>query len=258
MPVLAIDTSDAVGVAVLGDDGSVLAVRDVSQARRHAELLAPMIAEALAEAQVRPQELTYVAVGTGPAPFTGLRVGLVSAQTFAFAAGIPVYGVSTLDAVAQHTAAQRQLPQGTTVLVAMDAKRREVYYARYVVSARQKGSADHEGLAPSEGSAPDDGSVPAVDVVVAPDVASAQDVVAAGHATGAVVVGAGAQLYRSVFEPVAAQLVAQDGPANPAAIAVAVGQLARQGLEAGVDLPVRPLYLRRPDAQEPAARKRAS
>lgn len=234
MPVLTVDTSDAVGVAVLGDDGDVLAVRDVTQARRHAELLAPMIAAALAEAQVRPAELDYVAVGTGPAPFTGLRVGLVSAQTFAFAAGIPVYGVSTLDAMAQHAATQLQLQVGTQVLVAMDAKRREVYYARYAV-------ADH-GLV----------------VVVAPDVASAQDVVAAGHATGAVVVGAGARLYRDVFESVAERLVDADAVCEPAAIAVAVGQLVGQRRDTGEELPAQPLYLRRPDAQEPAARKRAS
>lgn len=234
MPVLAVDTSDAVGVAVLGDDGHVLAVRDVTQARRHAELLAPMIAAALAEAQVRPAELDHVAVGTGPAPFTGLRVGLVSAQTFAFAAGIPVYGVSTLDAMAQHAATQMQLPVGAQVLVAMDAKRREVYYARYAVV--------EQGLA----------------VVVAPAVASAQDVVAAGHATGAVVVGAGAQLYRDTFEPVADQLIAADTISEPAAIAVAVGHLVSQRRKTGEELPAQPLYLRRPDAQEPAARKRAS
>lgn len=255
MPVLAIDTSDAVGVAVLGDDGGILAVRDVSQARRHAELLAPMISAALAQAQVRPNQLDYVAVGTGPAPFTGLRVGLVSAQTFAFAAQVPVYGVSTLDAIAQHASIALQLPVGTQVLVAMDAKRREVYFARYCVT--------------------DDG----LDVVAAPDVATAAAVVTAGHATGAVVVGAGAQLYRDIFEPVAQRLVtvsdaAPAGAAStsvtgssnacvgdvvaPSAIAISVGKLVRQRLAAGVALPVQPLYLRRPDAQEPAARKRAS
>ncbi len=234
MPVLALDTSDAVGVAVIGDDGRVLAMREVTQARRHAELLAPMIAATLAEAQVRPDQLEYVAVGTGPAPFTGLRVGLVSAQTFAFAAGIAVYGVSTLDAMAQHAMAQLSLIDGTQVLVAMDAKRREVYFARYqVVESR-------------------------LDVVVPPNVASAQDVVAAGHATGAVVIGAGAQLYREVFVPVASQIVGPEQAVQPAAIAVAVGQLTRLRRAAGIELPVQPLYLRRPDAQEPAARKRAS
>ncbi len=234
MPVLALDTSDAVGVAILGDDNRVLAMREVTQGRRHAELLAPMIVEVLAEAQVQPDQLDHVAVGTGPAPFTGLRVGLVTAQTIAFAAGIAVYGVSTLDAMAQHAMTGLSLADGAHVLVAMDAKRREVYFARYKVVGT------------------------ALEVVVPPDVATSREVVAAGHAAGAIVIGAGAQLYRDVFDPVADRIIGPNDAVQPAAIAVAVAQLARVRLAAGMDLPVQPLYLRRPDAQEPAARKRAS
>ena len=90
-----------------------------------------MIAEVLADAGVDRRELTSVVVGTGPAPFTGLRVGLVTARTLALALGIPARGVPSLDAIALR--ASRPCRAGTEVLVATDARRREVYWSRYRV-----------------------------------------------------------------------------------------------------------------------------
>lgn len=231
MPVLALDTSDAVTVAIIGDDGHVLAARDVVEPRRHAELLAPMIHDVLSEVAIAPADLEHVVVGTGPAPFTGLRVGLVTARTFALAAQVPVYGISTLDAIAARASAQLELTPGVRVLVATDAKRREVYYALYEVS--------QAGLTP----------------LIAPAVASAGQVVANGHATGAVVVGAGAALYREVFAETA-QVVSDES--FSAELPATLSQLAVARRAAGQDLSTEPLYLRRPDVQEPAARKRAS
>ena len=127
--ILAIDTSGAIAVAVV-DDARTVAARSEFAPRGHAELLAGFVRDALAEAGCeRPSRIV---VGTGPAPFTGLRVGLITARTLAFAWGIPVDGVCSLDAIG----AQR----GTCTVVT-DARRREVYWATYVGGERTSGPA---------------------------------------------------------------------------------------------------------------------
>ncbi len=94
---MAFDTATpAVSVALLGDEG-VLAEHTEVDARRHGELLAPGIEKVLAEAGRSSTELTGVAVGVGPGPFTGLRVGLMTARALGDALEIPVHGVCTLD-----------------------------------------------------------------------------------------------------------------------------------------------------------------
>ena len=82
-----------------------------------------------ADAGVGRHDLTAIAVGTGPGPFTGLRVGLVTARTLALVLEIPVYGVCTLDAIALEAAAG--LGQPGPFVVATDARRKEVYLAAY-------------------------------------------------------------------------------------------------------------------------------
>jgi tRNA threonylcarbamoyladenosine biosynthesis protein TsaB len=109
----------------------VLAERTVIDGRRHAELLAPGIAHVLADAGATASDLTAVAVGVGPGPFTGLRVGLVTARALADALSIPVTGVCTLDILAAEVAATDRF------LVATDARRREVYWAVYDETGRR-------------------------------------------------------------------------------------------------------------------------
>lgn len=129
--IVSIDTSSAISVAVTDADASVaLARRSVFAPRGHAEHLADMIREALAEAEVERKAITAVAVGTGPGPFTGLRVGLVTARTLAFAWNVPVWGVCSLDAIGALY---------SDVLAVADARRKEVYWARYVDGARVEG-----------------------------------------------------------------------------------------------------------------------
>lgn len=119
--VLAIDTSAGSAVALVNGE---TVRRAVSQnPRAHAEHLASLIAEVL-DAGPAP---TAVAVGTGPAPFTGLRAGLVTAETFAFARNLPLWGVPSLDAIASTALAER----GELVTVVSDARRKEVYAATY-------------------------------------------------------------------------------------------------------------------------------
>ena len=227
MPVLALDTSAAVAVALVTDDGAPLALRRVTEERRHAELLGPMITDVLADAGADRRDLTSVIVGTGPAPFTGLRVGLVTARTLALALGIPVHGVCSLDALALQAAEDGALAVGTEVVVATDARRREVYWARYRVTGG------------------DD-----VDVVAGPGVARPAQLAEDGVADGARIVGRGARLYADLLPG------APEEPVDPHPGVLARIALARAAR--GVPLPSEPLYLRRPDVMEPAARKRAS
>jgi tRNA threonylcarbamoyladenosine biosynthesis protein TsaB len=123
---LAFDTSSAaVTVALASPTGEVLASSSTVDALRHGELLAPAIAAALATAGCTPRDLTRIAVGVGPGPFTGLRVGLVTARTMADVLGIEVVGVCSLDILAL------QSPVDQPVAVATDARRKEIYWALY-------------------------------------------------------------------------------------------------------------------------------
>ncbi|MFC0314916.1 tRNA (adenosine(37)-N6)-threonylcarbamoyltransferase complex dimerization subunit type 1 TsaB [Gordonia phosphorivorans] len=130
--VLALDTATpavVVGVVAVTAEGPVtLAEQVVHDHRRHAEMLTTLMKQVLAESGCRGEQLTDVVVGCGPGPFTGLRVGMATAAAYADALAIPAYGVCSLDAIAD--AAAREGARGE-VLVVTDARRREVYWARY-------------------------------------------------------------------------------------------------------------------------------
>jgi tRNA threonylcarbamoyladenosine biosynthesis protein TsaB len=117
---LAMDTATPATTVAVHDGTTVLARRTVVDARRHAEVLAPAVAEVLAAIDASVADLTLVACGVGPGPYTGLRVGVVTARVLALSRGIPVVGVCTLDAIAAGCGLDR--PFG----VATDARRREV------------------------------------------------------------------------------------------------------------------------------------
>lgn len=212
---LAFDTATPAVTVALHDGTTTIAESTAVDARRHGELLAPAIDEVLATAGRRAVELTDVAVGVGPGPFTGLRVGIVTARTLGDALGVPVHGVCTLDALAYGAGAQ-----GLTgpFAVATDARRREVYWARYA-DARTRLTEPAVGWPAQVGE----------------------------ELTGLPVVGAGATLYPDAF-PDARE------PRLPAGSWFA--ELAVRRLADGEPLlPTEPLYLRRPDAVEPGARK---
>lgn len=122
---LAFDTATAAVMVALHDGQRVVAESTVVDAMRQGELLAPGIARVLSEAAVDRTQLTAIAVGVGPGPFTGLRVGLATARTLGYVLGIPVRGVCTLDILAADVTADGPF------LVATDARRKEVYWARY-------------------------------------------------------------------------------------------------------------------------------
>ncbi len=127
---LGIDTSTDVRVG-LADDAGVLASRAVTDSRAHAEQLMPLVTATLAGAGRRLADIGLIVVGVGPGPFTGLRVGVVTAQTLGLALGVPVRGVCSLDAVAAGHAAEGEF------LAVSDARRREVYWACYAADGRR-------------------------------------------------------------------------------------------------------------------------
>jgi tRNA threonylcarbamoyl adenosine modification protein YeaZ len=197
----------------------LLAERVTVNSRAHGELLAPQITAVLADAGGKARDLGAVVVGTGPGPFTGLRVGLVTAATMSFALDIPAYGVCTLDALG---AAAAGAP-GAAVLVATDARRKEIYWAVYRDGVR----------------------------VTEPSVNRPADVTAllAEHDV-LVGVGEGAASY--------AQILGVDVGELRYPPALELVRLAAGRIRAGAPSdPLTPLYLRRPDAVEPAARKPA-
>jgi len=220
---LAIDTATSAITVALHDGQSVLAESTTLDSRRHGEYVAPAMAEVLAKAGRAAADVTVVVSGTGPGPFTGLRVGLVTARTFAFARGIPVFGLCSLDAMAHEAWLEGETGTGQSCVVATDARRKEVYWARYEITLN------------------------GVLRLGAPMVAKAA--VIAAEVRGVPVIGRGALLYAEWFGP-------RVGPLDVSAGALA--DLAARVIAAGDDLPApEPMYLRRPDATPRAPRKAA-
>jgi tRNA threonylcarbamoyl adenosine modification protein YeaZ len=120
---LAIDTSAGTSVAVVDRDAGILAELNESDTRRHAEVIGTLVRDALDYAGVAVTDLSGVAIGMGPGPFTGLRVGIAASRAFAFGIGRPVVPVVSHDGVA--------FGQPDPVLVVTDARRREVYWSAY-------------------------------------------------------------------------------------------------------------------------------
>jgi tRNA threonylcarbamoyl adenosine modification protein YeaZ len=137
MRILAVDTATPAVTAGLVEltpaHARPVTDRVTVDARAHAELLTPQVLECLAEAGWAASDLDAVVVGDGPGPFTGLRVGMATAAAFGDALGVPVHGVCSLDAIAMEVATDAEL------LVVTDARRREVYWARYRDGARVDG-----------------------------------------------------------------------------------------------------------------------
>jgi tRNA threonylcarbamoyl adenosine modification protein YeaZ len=132
--VLAIDTSAGTSVAVL-KNGVALAEVEIADTRSHTESIGNAIQDALSAAGVQPNQITSVAVGRGPAPFTGLRVGIAAAIMFAEGSGAKLFGIVSLDAIAKQEFAAQGLANDTAaeqaLLVTSDARRSEHYWALY-------------------------------------------------------------------------------------------------------------------------------
>ena len=122
MNVLAMDTSVGVSVAILRSDGELTQSQTVDHGMQ-GELTAELISQVVADSGLEISDITEVVVGVGPGPFTGLRVGLVTAEVFAHARNIPIHGICSLDAIA--------FDYAKPCVVVTDARRKELYWARY-------------------------------------------------------------------------------------------------------------------------------
>jgi tRNA threonylcarbamoyl adenosine modification protein YeaZ len=267
--VLALDTATeavTVGLLEVPREGSGGAVRLLGSelrdgARQHGEQLMPAVLAVCAAAGQRLDDVDAVVCGAGPGPFTGLRVGLVSAAGLGDALGVPVYGVCSLDAVALDAAvldaavldaavldaavldaavldaaSSRAVPAdaaatgaGGPLLVVTDARRREVYWAAYDGSGRRLAG-------------------PAVDTPAA--LAERVGRLGLRRVAGPVAAAHAGQLGLAEFPAAGAAL-----SPSPAGLVAAAGDELRTG---AAPAPLEPFYLRRPDAVPPAARKRVS
>ena len=128
--ILAIDTSFGTSVALI-ENGELRAEHNVADTMKHAELIGSAIEQVLAQAFVKPSQVTGVVAGRGPAPFTGLRVGIAAATMFAAGVGIKLYGEVSLDAIAFASLKSSTASANEPLLVTADARRKEVYWALY-------------------------------------------------------------------------------------------------------------------------------
>ncbi|MGO1181893.1 MAG: tRNA (adenosine(37)-N6)-threonylcarbamoyltransferase complex dimerization subunit type 1 TsaB [Micrococcaceae bacterium] len=224
--ILALDSSATASVALIRD-GSVVAFAESESTQHHAEVLTPLVTRVLAEAGLDPADvdsgaepgagISHLAVGVGPGPFTGLRAGIVTAQSLGFAWDRPVVGVLSLDALAYRAAEDAWRRGIEEFVVATNARRREVYWAHYATVGGQ------------------------FQRLHGPFVSAADDV------TVLPVYGTGAGLYPE-------QLRAVEGFATAVPRARELGLVAELGLRRGrgLEAPV-PQYLRESDAKIPAS-----
>jgi tRNA threonylcarbamoyladenosine biosynthesis protein TsaB len=255
--VLAIDTATpATVVGLRKADGAVLEARDdprPGERPGHCTRLLPLAAGLLEQAAVRWGEIDRVAVGVGPGTFTGLRVGLATAQGLARSSEAELVGISSLAALA-HGFAQREAGSGgvaagePTVLAAIDARRGEVFVAGYqqgmeLLSPRALEPAAVAAAMAESGMLVDGGhGLPALTDGGPSALAERPPAFRAG---GPLAVGDGAVLYRDAFERAGASVPEDDSPLHQikadALCELCVGAPASAG-------PLLPDYLRRPDA----------
>ncbi|WP_026555736.1 tRNA (adenosine(37)-N6)-threonylcarbamoyltransferase complex dimerization subunit type 1 TsaB [Arthrobacter sp. 35W] len=241
MRILSIDTSAIASAALIsavphegrpGAGATVEASFATEDTRSHAEVLGPGVAALFADPMVDGPALDAIVVGVGPGPFTGLRSGIAMARTLSFVWGVPLHGVMSLDALAWdvlHAGHQdgdvlsRVLHPERDFVIATDARRKEVYWARYSRDAT---------------------------LLEGPHVGPATELPALS------VYGMGAGIYREVLEAQGCTVDGSFSAAQPKA--ESLGLMAMANLLAGRPLlDSTPLYLRESDAKVPGPRKRA-
>ena len=245
MLLLAFDTATPAVTVALHDGRRVLAETTTVDARRHGELLAPSIAKVVADAGADQRDLTAIAVGVGPGPFTGLRVGLVTARVFGRTLGLPVHGVCTLDVLAR---AAWPAAAGREFLAVTDARRKELYWARYSALGERLTGPSVERPADIPADLPVAGQA----VSLYPD--QLGEPIWPEHPSAAVLATLVAEATLAAASPAAAS----PGAASPGAGATPAAAGRAPAAAPAILLPPEPLYLRRPDAQIPGPPKRVT
>jgi len=243
---LALDTATGTSsVALL--NGAEVVTQSILTDVNPGEVTVRQIDEMCSTAEVSRSSLTAVAVGVGPGPYTSTRIGVAIARTMAFALRIPVYGICTHDAIAAQFAAEANPGSvtGDDFMVATDARRREIYWARYNGSGQR---------------------------ISGPDVGKPVDVIAESQLR--LWVGNGLDRYPDFVSEFGLTVTALPGPraewtgriavgaAQDSAIDVVATELVSHDASERVEIPADqrlfaayPLYLRRPDAKLPAGTK---
>jgi tRNA threonylcarbamoyladenosine biosynthesis protein TsaB len=219
--ILSIDTSAIASAALLTGEGETVGTFATEDTRTHAEVLAPGIHGILTAAGVTGTQLDALVVGVGPGPFTGLRSGIATARSLAFAWNKPLHGVMSLDAIAVDAALDAWRLGVDEFIVATDARRKEVYWARYFSTGGTHQLIDGPHVSPP---------------------ADVPELPAYGRGAGLY-----PELLRAVPDFAGAQPTAE-----------ALGRTAVVNLVRGLPLlDTTPLYLRESDAKVPGPRKRA-
>lgn len=221
--ILGIETSvENVGVA-LGDHNGIRATAAISSDRKHAESLTPMIQFVVQQAECDMSDISAIAVDIGPGLFTGMRVGIATAQTLAWALEVPVLPVCSLDALA-HSMAWSDVP----IAASLDARRGEVYWAMY----RARGQ-ELQRLTEPIVTSPDDLAIHIAD-----------------RAEEVVCVGTGFKRYADTFEVNPwVRIIGGDTVFPTASAVVALGAVALLNDNTVAPDKVEPMYLRAPDAE---------
>ena len=221
--ILGIETSvENVGVA-LGDHSGIRAAAAISSDRKHAESLTPMIQFVLRQAECTMSDVSAIAVDIGPGLFTGMRVGIATAESLAWALDVPVLPVCSLDALAT-TAKWSDTP----IVASLDARRGEVYWALYRVRGTE------------------------MQRVIEPQVSSPDDVAIhiADRAEEVVCVGTGFKRYAETFESNPwVRILGGDTVFPTASAVVSLGAAALLNGDGVAPDKVEPMYLRAPDAE---------
>ena len=224
MRILGFDTATSACSAAVWEDGRIAARRFEPMSRGQSERLMPMVREVLSEAGVDFPDLDLLAVTTGPGAFTGLRIGLAAARGMALAGDLACFGVTTLDAVAAGVSETER--QKANVLVVLDSKRAEVYAQAFRSDLLPLSEA--QALMPADLAA-----------LMANGEGDADRVLVAGDGAGQVI---------QALKDKGIEAVLSTAPGVPDAATVAAIAAERWSSDQPAE-PLRPLYLRPPDAK---------
>lgn len=224
MRILGFDTATSACSAAVWEDGRIAARRFEPMSRGQSERLMPMVREVLSEAGADFPDLDLLAVTTGPGAFTGLRIGLAAARGMALAGDLACFGVTTLDAVAAGVSETER--QKANVLVVLDSKRAEVYAQAFRSDLRPL--SEVQALMPADLAA-----------LTANGEGDADRVLVAGDGAGQVI---------QALKDKGIEAVLSTAPGVPDAATVAAIAAERWSSDQPAE-PLRPLYLRPPDAK---------
>jgi len=232
MKILAIETSLAACSAAFVQGDTPLTHRFELIGRGHGEALIPMIEAARVQAGIEFAELDFIAVSVGPGTFTGVRVGVATARALALAAQIPTRGFVSLEILAAGAVQSGAVAAGTGVTAVFDARRGEVY---------------HQSFGPD------------LVATTPPALNTLEDAARLTPSVAGVLVGTGAGLLHPHLTYIGKPWTVANGPDQPDArvLASLATKAANDGLQPsvpGLDNPVRPLYIRPPDAKLPGDR----